>query len=439
MDPDSYSSAFSSAIEITAPSGGAILAIVLAGLFLCVSAFVSASEIAYFSLTSEELQEFDEESPRDRLVKRLLARPEHLLATILISNNLVNVAVVILCNFFFSDILHFNSEVLDFIFQTILLTFLLLLFGEVIPKFYANLKPVVWARKSCKGLSLLEKIFSPLANFLVRSTHIVNKRIVRKNTNISMNELSQALEMTNVEANDEKEMLEGIIKFGGKTVEEVMTARVDITDIEMRTDFKQLLDTIIETGYSRLPVYDTTEDDIKGIIYSKDLLPYIGQEASFDWHKLMRRAYFVPETKMIDDLLEEFRTKKIHMAIVVDEFGGTSGIVTMEDILEEIVGDISDEYDEEEKNYTKIDENTYIFEGKILLNDFYKITGLDENEFGDKAEDAETLAGLILDIKEDFPKIKEQIDYGRCQFIVLELDKRRIGKVKVIINSSSEE
>lgn len=439
MDPDSYLSVFSSAIEITAPSGGAILAIVLAGLFLCVSAFVSASEIAYFSLTSEELQEFDEESPRDRLVKRLLARPEHLLATILISNNLVNVAVVILCNFFFSDILHFNSEVLDFIFQTILLTFLLLLFGEVIPKFYANLKPVVWARKSCKGLSLLGKIFSPLANFLVRSTHIVNKRIVRKNTNISMNELSQALEMTNVGANDEKEMLEGIIKFGGKTVEEVMTARVDITDIEMRTDFKQLLDTIIETGYSRLPVYDTTEDDIKGIIYSKDLLPHIGQEASFDWHKLMRRAYFVPETKMIDDLLEEFRTKKIHMAIVVDEFGGTSGIVTMEDILEEIVGDISDEYDEEEKNYTKIDENTYIFEGKILLNDFYKITGLDENEFGDKAEDAETLAGLILDIKEDFPKIKEQIDYGRCQFIVLELDKRRIGKVKVIINSSSEE
>ena len=439
MDPDSYLSAFSSAIEITAPSGGAILAIVLAGLFLCVSAFVSASEIAYFSLTSEELQEFDEESPRDRLVKRLLARPEHLLATILISNNLVNVAVVILCNFFFSDILHFNSEVLDFIFQTILLTFLLLLFGEVIPKFYANLKPVVWARKSCKGLSLLGKILSPLANFLVRSTHIVNKRIVRKNTNISMNELSQALEMTNVGANDEKEMLEGIIKFGGKTVEEVMTARVDITDIEMRTDFKQLLDTIIETGYSRLPVYDTTEDDIKGIIYSKDLLPYIGQEASFDWHKLMRRAYFVPETKMIDDLLEEFRTKKIHMAIVVDEFGGTSGIVTMEDILEEIVGDISDEYDEEEKNYTKIDENTYIFEGKILLNDFYKITGLDENEFGDKAEDAETLAGLILDIKEDFPKIKEQIDYGRCQFIVLELDKRRIGKVKVIINSPSEE
>ena len=434
MDPDSYLSVFS-AIEVTPPSGGAILAIILAGLFLCVSAFVSASEIAYFSLSSEELHEFDDdESTTNVLVKKLLAKPEYLLATILISNNLVNVAIVILCNFFFSDILHFHSDVLDFIFQTILLTFLLLLFGEVMPKFYANQKPVKWVKRSCRGLSLLEKIFSPLANLLVNSTQIVNKHMVRKRANISMNELSQALEMTQVEANDEKEMLEGIIKFGGKTVQEVMTARVDITDVEIRTDFKELLDLIIETGYSRLPVYDTTEDDIKGIIYSKDLLPYIGQDASFNWRKLMRRAYFVPETKMIDDLLEEFRTKKIHMAIVVDEFGGTSGIVTMEDILEEIVGDISDEYDEEEKNYVKLDDNTYIFEGKTVLNDFYKITGLDESEFGDKAEDAETLAGLILDIKEDFPKVKEQIDYGRCSFVVLELDKRRIGKVKVKIN-----
>ncbi|WP_273198279.1 gliding motility-associated protein GldE [Barnesiella viscericola] len=437
MDPDSYLSVFS-AIEVTPPSGGAILAIILAGLFLCVSAFVSASEIAYFSLSSEELHEFDDdESTTNVLVKKLLAKPEYLLATILISNNLVNVAIVILCNFFFSDILHFHSDVLDFIFQTILLTFLLLLFGEVMPKFYANQKPVSWVKRSCRGLSLLEKIFSPLANLLVNSTQIVNKHMVRKRANISMNELSQALEMTQVEANDEKEMLEGIIKFGGKTVQEVMTARVDITDVEIRTDFKELLDLIIETGYSRLPVYDTTEDDIKGIIYSKDLLPYIGQDASFNWRKLMRRAYFVPETKMIDDLLEEFRTKKIHMAIVVDEFGGTSGIVTMEDILEEIVGDISDEYDEEEKNYVKLDDNTYIFEGKTVLNDFYKITGLDESEFGDKAEDAETLAGLILDIKEDFPKVKEQIDYGRCSFVVLELDKRRIGKVKVKINPAA--
>ena len=397
---------------------------------MCVSAFVSASEIAYFSLTSEELQEFDEESPRDRLVKRLLARPEHLLATILISNNLVNVAVVILCNFFFSDILHFNSEVLDFIFQTILLTFLLLLFGEVIPKFYANLKPVVWARKSCKGLSLLGKIFSPLANFLVRSTHIVNKRIVRKNTNISMNELSQALEMTNVGANDEKEMLEGIIKFGGKTVEEVMTARVDITDIEMRTDFKQLLDTIIETGYSRLPVYDTTEDDIKGIIYSKDLLPYIGQEASFDWHKLMRRAYFVPETKMIDDLLEEFRTKKIHMAIVVDEFGGTSGIVTMEDILEEIVGEIHDEYDENEDELIKeISDHEYIIEGSMSLDDVNDHLHTELN-----SEDYDSLGGLIIEHLDRLPQMGDEVvTEDGIRLVVEKLDKNRVETVHVYL------
>ncbi len=430
MDSDSYLSV----IEFAAPSIGAIIAIVSAGLLLCLSAFVSASEIAYFSLTSKDLQDLDEDSLRDKLVKKLLDRPEHLLGTILISNNLVNVAIVVLCSIFFSDVVHLHSVTLNFIFQTLLLTILLLLFGEVMPKLYANQKPLNWARKSCVGLSVLCKIFSPLTNLLVRSTHIVKTRIARKKANISMDELSQALERTDVEENDEKEMLEGIIKFGGKTVEEVMTARVDMTDIEIRTDFKELLDTIIETGYSRLPVYDSNEDDIKGIIYSKDLLPYIGQEASFDWRKLMRRAYFVPETKMIDDLLEEFRSKKIHMAIVVDEYGGTSGIVTMEDILEEIVGDISDEYDEEEKNYIKIDDTTYIFEGKTVLNDFYKVTGIEEEEFGDKTEDAETLAGLILDIKEDFPKVKEQVVYGRYSFTVLELDKRRIGKVKVKIN-----
>ncbi len=430
MDSDSYLSV----IEFSAPSVGAIIAIVSAGLLLCISAFVSAAETAYFSLTSKTLQEFGDESPRDKMVKQLLARPEHLLGTILVTNNLVNVAIVVLCSIFFFDIMHFHSEVLNFVFQTLLLTILLLFFGEIIPKFYAHQKPADWARKSCWVLSILGKIFAPLVDWLVRLTHVVNKRVAHKKSNISMDKLSQALEMTDVEANDEKEMLEGIIKFGGKTVEEVMTARVDMTDIEIRTDFKELLDTIIETGYSRLPVYDSNEDDIKGIIYSKDLLPYIGQDASFDWRKLMRRAYFVPETKMIDDLLEEFRSKKIHMAIVVDEFGGTSGIVTMEDILEEIVGDISDEYDEEEKNYIKIDDTTYIFEGKTVLNDFYKVTGIEETEFGDKTEDAETLAGLILDIKEDFPKVKEQVVYGRYSFTVLELDKRRIGKVKVKIN-----
>ncbi len=430
MDPDSYLLA----IIFTAPSTEAIVALVFAAFLLCMSAFVSASEIAYFSLTSKELQALDEDSLDNRQIKQLLSCPERLLGTILIANSLFNVSVIVLCNIFFLDVVHIHNAGLSFAIQTVLFLFLLLLFGEIIPKSYAQQNPVTWARKSCWGMSILSKIFSPLTHLLLGSTHIISKRLARKKSNISMDNLSQALEMTDVDANDEKEMLEGIIKFGGKTVEEVMTARVDMTDIEIRTDFKELIDTIIETGYSRLPVYDSNEDDIKGIIYSKDLLPYIGQPPSFDWRKLMRRAYFVPETKMIDDLLEEFRSKKIHMAIVVDEFGGTSGIVTMEDILEEIVGDISDEYDDEEKNYIKIDDSTYIFEGKIVLNDFYKVTGIEEAEFGDKTEDAETLAGLILDIKEDFPKVKEQVVYGRYSFTVLELDKRRIGKVKVKIN-----
>ncbi len=248
-----------------------------------------------------------------------------------------------------------------------------------------------------------------------------------------MNELSQALEMTKVDINEEKAMLEGIIKFGGKTVAEIMTSRIDMTDIDIKTNFKNLIKNIVENGYSRLPVYDGNEDNIKGIIYIKDLLPYLDRDENFHWQNLLRNPYFVPEMKMIDDLLEEFRSRKIHMAIVVDEFGGTSGIVTMEDILEEIVGEISDEYDEEEKQYTKIDNNTYIFEGKTLLNDFYKITGIPESDFVEISDEAETLAGLILEIKQDFPIAKEKINYGIYTFVVLEMNKRRIIKVKVKI------
>lgn len=438
MDPDSYLSELSSAIEIAPPSVGAIIALILAGLCLLLSGFVSASEIGFFSLSGDELQQLDKEDPRDRTIISLLENPEKLLATILIYNNLVNVTVVILCNLFFSEVLLFKSALLSFIFQTIILTFLLLLFGEVIPKFYSNQKPLQWARFACNGIRFMQRTVSPLANLLVRSTNIVNKHVTKKNANLSINELSQALEMTKVEAHDEKEMLEGIITFGRKTVQEVMIARVDMTGIEIRSDFKHLLEVVIESGYSRIPVYDGSEDDIKGILYSKDLLPYINKDENFDWRKLIRRAYFVPETKMIDDLLEEFRTNRIHMAIVVDEFGGTSGIVTMEDLLEEIVGEISDEFDEEEKQYTKIDDYTYVFEAKILLNDFYKISRVAEEEFGEKTEEVETLAGLLLSIKEDFPKLQETINFGRCHFTVLEIDKRRILKIKVRIDPTTE-
>lgn len=434
MDPDSYLSTFLTSIEVLPVTSGAIFALFMAFLCLVFSGFVSASEIAFFSLSPQDRAEIEEEKKtQDILIKNLLARSEYLLATILIANNLVNIAVVMLCNFYISETIIFKSPVISFLFQVVILTFLLLLFGEIMPKIYAKHNSLTMARRAVGTLTRLEKIFRWLSWVLIKSTHIINKHISRRTTNLSMNELSQALEMTQVDENEEKEMLEGIIKFGGKTVEEIMTSRVDMTDIDIRIGLPSLIKIIVETGYSRLPVYEGSQDNIKGIIYIKDLLPYI-KEKDFDWSSLLRPAYFVPETKMIDDLLEEFRKQKIHMAIVVDEFGGTSGIVTMEDILEEIVGEISDEYDEEEQQYVKIDEDTYIFEGKTLLNDFYKITGIDENDFDEISEDAETLAGLILEIKEDFPAEKEIIFYGRYQFTILEVDKRRIIKIKVRIN-----
>ena len=434
MDPDSLPLLFSS-LTFSPASVGDIITLIFAVVFLGFSAFISASEIAFFSLSPQDINELEEErEPQDILIKSLLTRSEYLLATILIANNLVNVAVVMLCTFFINNIIDFsNTPILGFIFQKIILTFLLLLFGEIMPKIYASHNALKFARKASHTLQILQKVFYPLGNFLVKSTQLINKHISHKNINISMNELSQALEMTKVDINEEKAMLEGIIKFGGKTVAEIMTSRIDMTDIDIKTNFKNLIKNIVENGYSRLPVYDGNEDNIKGIIYIKDLLPYLDRDENFHWQNLLRNPYFVPEMKMIDDLLEEFRSRKIHMAIVVDEFGGTSGIVTMEDILEEIVGEISDEYDEEEKQYTKIDNNTYIFEGKTLLNDFYKITGIPESDFVEISDEAETLAGLILEIKQDFPIAKEKINYGIYTFVVLEMNKRRIIKVKVKI------
>lgn len=433
MDPDnlSFVSLFSS-IAFYAPDFGDMVALLLAFLFLCVSGFISASEIAFFSLSPEDKTQIAEEKHRnDILIRKLLAKPEYLLATILIVNNLVNVAVIMLCNYFISGVISFgNSPVLQFLLQTVVLTFLLLLFGEIMPKIYSAHNALKFCRSSAPGLVFFSRIFHPLASLLVKSTQILNRRL-SQHSNLTMNELSQALEVTDVEAKDEKEMLKGILKFGNKTVDEIMTCRVDMTDADIKIDFEELIRLIVETGYSRIPVYEETEDTIKGVLYIKDLLPYLDKGKDFHWQNLVRPAYFVPETKRIDDLLEEFRTKKNHIAVVVDEFGGTSGIVTMEDILEEIVGEITDEYDEEEKQYIRLDDNTYIFEGKIQLTDFFRITQLEETPFEKMASEAETLAGLILEIKEGFPAVKEKINYGGCIFTILEMDKRRIIKVKV--------
>lgn len=418
---------------------GQIIALICAFIALIISGFISGSEIAYFSLTPSQCEDLDE-TPKGEPIRKLLASPERLLATILIANNLVNVTIVVLCNYALGPIFESLGEVLSFILQTIILTFLILLFGEILPKLYANGNSVKWAKMAVGGISAAIKLFYPLSSMLVRSSSIVNRVVTKKTQNISADELSQALEITDVNTEDDKEMLEGILKFGDTTASEIMTPRVDITDIDITSTFDRVMDIVLSSGYSRLPVYDGTQDNIKGILYSRDLLPYVGHAPeAFEWQKLIREPYFVPESRMIDDLLEDFRKRRIHMAIVVDEFGGTQGIVTLEDVLEEIVGDINDEYDEDEKTYKRLPDDTYIFEGKTLLNDFFRVTGQDEDEYAKVTEDSETLAGMLLTIKGDFPKEKESIVYGHCRFLILDISHHRIASVRVKVMPDLQE
>ena len=408
-----------------------IIALSIAALALLISGFISGSEIAFFSLTPAQLEEI-EDTPKGNALKKLLSVPERLLATILIANNTVNVTIVILWNFALGPIFQNMPEVLSFILQTVILTFLILLFGEILPKLYANSNELKWAKFATNGISFLTKLFKPLSSLLMCSSIIVNKVVTKKTQNISADELSQALEITDVAAEEEKEMLEGILKFGDKTVEEIMTPRVDITDIDIDSTFDEVMDIVISSGYSRLPVYEETQDNRKGVLYSRDLLPYIGKNIeNFNWQSLIREPYFVPESRMIDDLLEDFRKLKNHLAIVVDEFGGTQGIVTLEDVLEEIVGDINDEYDEEEVNYQRLPDDTYIFDGKTLLTDFFKITDLNEDDYAEITEDSESLAGMLLTLKGGFPKKKEPLVYGRCRFLILDINHHRITSVRV--------
>ena len=412
---------------------GKIIALVVALLALTISGFVSGSEIAYFSLTPAQREEL-EESGKAESILRLLEHPERLLATILITNNLVNVTIVVLCNFALGPIFSSMHPVLSFILQTVILTFLILLFGEILPKLYANNYPVRWARFAAPGVTFFMKIFSPFSRLLVSSTSIVNRVVTKQTENITPEELSQALEATDVVSSDDKDMLEGILKFGDTTASEIMTTRMDVTDIDISSTFDEVMKIVVESGYSRLPVYENTLDNIRGVLYARDLLPYVGsQNDDFEWQTLLREPYYVPESRMIDDLLEDFRQRKIHMAIVVDEFGGTQGIVTMEDVLEEIVGDINDEYDEEEQTYKRLRDDTYVFEGRTLLTDFFRVTGLDEDEYTEVTEDAETLAGMLLAIKGDFPKDKEPLVYGRCRFLILDISDHRITEVRVKI------
>ena len=444
MDPDSYlcqlADLFDS-VTVTAPSLGAIVAITLAVLLLFASGFVSASEIAFFSLSPSDLNEIEEEShTSDKYIKSLLNDSETLLATILISNNFVNVTIIMLCNYFFASVIDFgNAVILEFLVITVILTFLLLLFGEIMPKIYSAQHTLSFVRMAAPVIIILRKVFYPISCLLVKSTFIVNKLVSKKNYNLSVDDLSQALELTDKnEISEESNILEGIIRFGGETAVEVMTSRLDMVDLEINTPFSEVLKCVVENAYSRIPVYAGSRDKIKGILYIKDLLPHLGKGDNFRWQTLVRPAFFVPETKKIDDLLRDFQASKIHIAIVVDEFGGTSGIVTMEDIIEEIVGEINDEYDEEERPYVKLNDYTYVFEAKTLLTDFYKVLKIDSDEFDEVAGEADTLAGMLLEIKGEFPALHEKLDFRNYHFEILEMDARRIRKVKVVVDQPEE-
>jgi len=423
-------------VTFNAPTTGSIIAIIVALLGLFLSAFNSGSEIAYFSLKPDDIDSIEDTDSRDR-VRTLLATPEKLLATILVGNNMVNIMIAIVLNYAMNQMFNFNSTVLDFIVQTVILTFLILLFGEVIPKLYATNFNTKFAAMTASPLKAAVSLFSPLTALLVRSTSLVNKVVPTQTEELSVDDLTRALEVSEVKNPDDKELLEGILSFGDKTVSDIMRPRVDVVDIDQDADFDEVVRKVIDTGYSRMPVYDETPDNIKGILYAKDLLPYIGnRDNTFKWQTLMRQAYFVPETRMLDDLLEDFRMKKMHMAIIVDEYGCTQGIATLEDVLEEIVGDINDEYDTEEKFYNRISKDTWLFDGKTLLSDYARVLNIDEDELGEHAEEAETIAGFLLDLKGDFLQEKEVVKYGRFTFTVVKVIKHRIAKVKVTMRGA---
>jgi len=420
-------------LPVTAGIVGGLIFVLL--LILC-SALVSGSEVAFFSLSpalKKQLEE--EESKRSIMVLDMIDKPERLLGTILITNNFINVGIVILSSFLINNMVDFgSSKTLQFLAQVVIVTLFLLLFGEILPKLYANMYSTRFSLFMVYPIKFCEKLFYPISSILIFSTSLVNRRLARKRQNISMDDLSEALELTADDISEEKTILEGIIKFGNIDVKEIMKARIDVVSADIRTNLNELIQIAVDSGYSRIPIFNQTFDHVKGILYVKDLLPHLQKSKSFKWRSLIRPPYYVPENKKIDDLLNEFQTKKMHMAIVVDEYGGTSGIITLEDIIEEIVGEITDESDEDEIFFEKISENEYLFDGKILLNDLYKIIEQDDDIFDKVKGDADTLAGLILELKGDFPEKDEKTSYLNFEFTIEAVDKRRIKQIRMYIH-----
>ncbi|TDW49698.1 protein involved in gliding motility GldE [Flavobacterium sp. 270] len=405
-------------------------------ILLLLSAIVSGAEVALFSLTQKEIDEaLHENLSKGKIISNLLDKPKKLLATLLVANNFLNIGVVILFAFMgqhmFTGI---DSPALKFFLEVTIVTFLILLFGEVLPKVYASRNNIKFAKRFVYPIAFLDKLLSPISLPMRSLTLYLQNKLGKQKNNFSINQLSQALELTDSEgtSTEEQKILEGIVSFGNTDTKQVMSPRIDIFALEISESFQTICPKIIEKGFSRIPVYRDNIDQIEGVLFVKDLLPHIDKE-EFEWPTLMRKAFFVPENKKLDNLLKDFQSLKSHLAIVVDEYGGTSGLVSLEDIIEEIVGDISDEFDDEHLNYSQIDDKNFLFEGKINMKDFYRIIDVDEEAFEDQKGEAETLAGFILEILGNFPKKDQKVTFENCLFTIETVDKKRIKQIKVTI------
>ncbi len=402
------------------------------------SALVSGAEVALFSLSQKDIDEAVQENvSTGKILSALLEKPKKLLATLLVANNFINIGVVILFSFIGGGLFaSVSSAVLKFVLEVIVVTFLLLLFGEVLPKVYASRNNVKFAKLIAFPVLVLDKILSPISIPMRNATVYLHNKLGKQKNNFSVDQLSQALELTSSEEtpSDEQKILEGIVSFGNTDTKQVMSPRIDLFALEITESFADIYAKIVEKGYSRIPVYRDNIDQIEGVLFVKDLLPHINKE-TFDWVTLLREPFFVPENKKLDNLLKDFQSMKNHLAIVVDEYGGTSGLVSLEDVIEEIVGDISDEFDDENVIFSQIDEHNYLFEGKINLKDFYRIINVDEEIFETKKGEAETLAGFILEIIGNFPKKGQKIAYENCVFTVETVDKKRVKQIKVTIDA----
>ncbi|MDD4609622.1 MAG: gliding motility-associated protein GldE [Bacteroidaceae bacterium] len=435
MDPDSYLNRFFDlffTLKIEAPSVGALLSLAFALLLLLAYGFFSTAKVAYFSITARELNDLSQnESLPEGKLRKLMNSSERLLATFVLSNHCINLTFILLINYFFADWMTYSVPILQFAISSIFAIMVLLLSGNLLSSIFRTSQPLSFCLKTVGFFSKLLPLLSPFTSLLIKRSFFINLYSNRHTHNLSVEELTKNYEnnATN-ELREENDIIESIIRFGKETTNDIMISRMDMIDFEIETPLDEVYASILEHSFSRIPVYEGSKDNIKGILYVKDLLPNLISGKEFRWQSLIRKAYFVPETKMIDDLLREFQNNKVHIAIVVDEFGGTSGLVTLEDVIEEIVGDINDEYDNEELFFTKENETTFIFEAKISLVDFYKAIQVDESVFEEIGEDADTLAGLLLAIKGQFPSEGEKLSYKNYIFQVIEMDERRILKVR---------